>query len=785
MSQLKSLSSKINTPKAEANPNIGELVASYLPYWKWFLISILSCGFLSYIYVKINPKIYHISSNILIKTDDKGSSSSKLGGAMMKSLEFGGLSSSDNVEDEVGIIYSHTLVKQMIMDLGLYISYELDGFLKNEDLYQISPIVVDIDKNIIDTLSANFRLKLHVDKNKGIKITGKINKEKIKPIEVSQLPYVFHSDYGDLTFRYSDDKNAFVPESNSYKLLVTVCNGNYIAEQYQKNIGVGAISKKSNIISLSTADYIKTRGEEILNTLVKLYNEDALNDKNLAATNTERFIGERLSILTEDLGKIEKTVESYRKNNLLIDGETQAKLSLQKMTDMQGTVLENEIQLSLVRMMEDYLKNPSNEYNLIPTGIGTPENLLKIIAEYNELLIQRVNYLRDMHETNPVILSLNEQIHLTQKNILASLESVKKDLLKTKENWKKEENALYSSLNDMPRLEREFLEIRREQEVKTELYLFLLEKYEENALTLASNTPKAKIIDYAYTHTTPISPKKYVILFIGLLLGALIPICFLYLKEMFKFKIENKNELERLTSVPILGEICLDKSGESIVVKDGVTSSIAELFRLLRTNINFVLTNKEEKVILVTSSVSGEGKSFFVINFALSLALMRNKKVVMVGLDIRNPKLAEYLSIPSSKGITSYLASDSLKPEDIILHAQFHPNLSIVLASPIPPNPAELLLSDRIEEFFSYLRANFDYIVVDTAPVGMVSDTFTLNRIGDATIYLCRAHYTDKSHLKFVEQIVREDRLKKVSLVINGTTTKQGYEYGYGVKNEK
>lgn len=765
--------------------DIGELISFYLKYWKWFALSIFLCAAIAILYIKVVQPTYQLSSNILIKTNEKSGASSLIAGSsMMKSMGLGGLSGSRNIDDEVGILASHTLTKQMIMSLDLYKSYRLAGFFADKALYLDSPIVTEIDKNIIDTLSTSMKFNIKVNKDKSIKITGKIAKKKIDPIKTKQLPYTFHSAYGDVTFAYSSNPDAVKPESSSYTVIASINGADVATESFQKKIGIGLANKRSNIISLGTQDKIIPRGKDILNKLVELFNLDGLKDKHEEAVNTDIFIKDRLNIITSDLQKIEHAVEGFKKDNQLIDAKAEAELSLRTMETMKARLTDLEVRLSLVKMIEDYVKNPANQYKLLPAGLGVPDGLSKQILEYNEILMQRSSFLQDMHESNPTIVSLDEQIELLQKNIVGSVENVKRDIQKTKDTWQREERSLSSEINKMPTQERQFIEIQREFEIKNALYLFLLERQEENALTLASSTPKAKIIDKAFALNKPVAPKKKIILLVALLMGALLPILFLYLKQLLNFKIEDKTQVEKLTNVPVLGEICLDKREETIVVKEGETSSIAELFRLLRTNMQFVLTGANEKVILVTSSISGEGKSFFVINFSMSLCLLKKKKVVMIGLDIRNPKLAEYLSLPTSKGITNFLASETMKPEEVILDSNIHPNLSIVPAGPVPPNPAELLLSDRLDDFFAYLRENFDYVVVDTAPVGMVSDTFSLKRVSDATIYLTRAYYTDKSHLKLVETIVDSEKLKKVSLVINGTKTKQGYGYGYG-QNEK
>ena len=778
MEQKKKAATASNTP--EEIINFSELLSLSLKHWKWFIVSVFICFTIAFIYVKVTPNTYQLLANILIKTDEKKGSSglaSKMGALSGALGGMSGLSMTDNIEDEVRFMTSHTFTKNMIMSLGLHTDYKLEGFFTDDDLYNNSPVIAEVDKGILDTLTANLSFKVIVKKDR-ITIKTRINKDELEPVHVKSFPYTLHTDYGDVLFKCSEHPTKKLP----YTLLISISGADFAAESFQKSIGIGAASKKSNIIGLSIQDKIIPRGKQILNTLIEMYNEDALDDKNKSALKTKDFIGERLALLVDDLNLIEKSVENYKSDNQLVDVKAEAELYLKKMTEMKQHSLWLDVQLQLIKMVEEQVKNPANQYQMLPGGLGVPKEMADNIQSYNALVLQRINYLRDMSPTNPAILSLNEQLNLMQQNIVSSIENVKQDYLKNKESWSKEGREVQSRIQRMPRQEREFIDIQRQQKVKTELYLFLLERDEENELTLASTTPKAKIIDEAFSVWKPVWPRRLTLLAASILIGLFLPIVFFILKGFLTFKIEDKNQLEKLTSVPVLGEVCKAKDKGPVVVKDGVTSSIAELFRLIRTNIRFILTKPEEKVITVTSSISGEGKTFFVINFSMSLSLMKDKKIVMVGLDIRSPRLAEYLSIPpsASKGITTFMSSETLKPDEVIVPSGLHPNLFLIPAGPIPPNPSELLLSNRLDEMFAYLRDNFDYIVVDSAPAGMVSDTFTLDRVSDATIYLCRAYYTQKSHLKFVENVVANERLKKLSLVINGTTSKTGYGYGYG-----
>ena len=394
-------------------------------------------------------------------------------------------------------------------------------------------------------------------------------------------------------------------------------------------------------------------------------------------------------------------------------------------------------------------------------------------------MLERMKVAFSAKENNPSLQILDNQIEATRKNVLETLQGLKESLAISRKIFNEQENEFLARIKDMPTQEREFVDMQRQQLVKQELFLYLLQQREENALALLMTTPKGTIVNEAYNWSEPVSTPKIAILFAGLIMGFILPFIYLFLKDLLRTKFSTRAELEALTSVPVLGEICTEKSNERIVIREGENSSISELFRLVRNNIQFILNNKDEKVILITSSIAGEGKSFVGSNLAISMALL-GKRVLLIGMDIRNPQLANYLDLHHAKGLTNYLADEQTKVDEIVIRDALLKNLDVILAGPVPPNPSELLLSGRVDELFALLRKEYDYIIIDSAPVSMVSDTFSLTRISDATIYVCRANFTTKEYIRYANRIVSEKRLKKVSFVLNGTDAKQGYGYGYG-----
>jgi capsular exopolysaccharide synthesis family protein len=755
--------------------DIGDLIVKYSRYWRWFAVSIAACVLIGVLYIVIKDPVYYIVSSVKLRTEEEGS---KVASSLVKSFGLGGLGGTENIDDEAAVMGSQSHMRDMIYSLGLQAKYELKKFPFDKTLYKKSPIVVEAAYNVIDTLSTPIKFKVKIE-GQTAEIKAESNRKEIGRYEGS-LPAKIKTDRGTYTLKYSG-----IPiNKDKYRLSITLLGLNYAAELYREKISVGASDNKSNLIYLGLKETERERGKDILNKLVELYNQDTKEDKNLEASNTELFIEERIALLRNELDSIERQIEDYKRLNNVVNFEAESKAFISKYQELQEKNTEMEIQQSVNSMLKAFVSDPKNEYEPVPASSGAWGSSQDAINAYNGALLERSRLLRNLTESNPAVEVIEKRIGLLRKNVVASVDNTRKDIDVRKRDWSGLAGEMQARMSQMPQQEREYIELERQRQVKSELYVFLLTKLEETQLTLASTTPKAKIIDAAYNLWKPVAPKKRAVFGLALLIGLIFPVIAIYLKDAFKTKLYTKEELSEATNIPVLGEICLDKNAGNIAVSENAVSSTTELFRLLRTNLQFIL-KKDEKVLLVTSSIAGEGKTFFTVNLALSFSFIKNKRVVVVGLDIRSPKLAEYLSMDRRKGLTMFLASDAMKPEEIIVpRPDLHPNVFVVPAGPIPPNPSELLLGDRLDELFAYLRQNFDYIIVDTAPVGLVSDTFSLNRIADATIYLFRAGYTPKSNLKLAESIVEEEKLKRLSLVINGTTAKSAYGYGYGDKKK-
>ena len=542
-------------------------------------------------------------------------------------------------------------------------------------------------------------------------------------------------------------------------------------------------TKKANLIRLGILENNIQRGKDLLNTIITTYNDNGIQTKNLEASQTAHFLNIRIDSIITELSEIEKKIELYKRSNNLTNIEAEAKIILEQNGIFKEKLVETETQRQIVSLIEKFMSDPQNKYSLMPFNSGlSDKSSIEAIQNYNELILKRLKLLQTAKPNSPTIKLIEQQIDANRENVQNTISNMKSGIEIALKDLHAQEKTFISRIKNMPTQEREFINIKRQQLIKEELYLFLLQKKEENAITLAVATPKGQIVDKAYNINKPVGATRLMLLSFSILIGLLLPIVYLYLRNIFKTKFGTRSELEALTDIPILGEICTNDTNENIVVKDGSTSPISELFRLLRSNIQFILNGKDEKVILVTSSTSGEGKSFISSNFAKTLALS-GKKVILIGMDIRNPRLGDYLKLQNKYGLTNYLATNTITIPEIIVPKVLHDNMDIILAGPIPPNPAELLSSEKLKGLIDELKQTYDYIILDTAPVGLISDTFNFAYISDMTIYVCRANYTTKDNIRYANTLVQNNRLKKMSFVINATNAKQGYGYGYGNKN--
>ncbi len=747
------------------------ILIKYLKKWYWFVLSVFICAVIAFAYLKTTLPKYSIKTSILLRDDSVSNPLAHL--SVLDGLSGGGLSK--DVENEIQVLTSKTITSNVVRSLGIETEYYIKkGINSYVELYPGSPIKLLVPESFNDTLTAILQFEIKSAK-KGYEIKFIGGKYKEKYI-LENLSGIINTPYGQM------ELIEISPVNKDMKYKIITYPNRILTEKYSSAITVAPVNKKSSAILVSTISVTPVKSKIILNKLIDLYNQDVVNDKNLIATNTAYFIKEQISLLEDELSGIEVEVEKYKIDNSLTDISSEAELFLKSIGEYDKKLAEIQTQINLIEYVEEYVGKEENQYGLIPANLGIEDNaLILLIKEYNDALLERMKLLRTTNEQNPVISQLENLLSTLRSSIVASIKSINDGLNIAKKDLLEKDSQFTTKIQNIPTQEREYIELKRRQEVTQALYVYLLQKRKENELSMATTLPPAKILDAAYISLGPVSPRKMITFFVAIMLGGIIPLLIIYIMDLMNNKIQDKKEYQKLVHVPYLGSIGINKSTNPVIIQEGKVTPLIEMFRQLRTNLQFMITGKKSPVILVTSSVSGEGKSFISINLAISLTLMK-KKVILLGLDVRNPMLGEYLKMPKdNNGITMYLSDSEVKLKDIIFESSVSPNLFIIQGGPVPPNPTELLMSNRLEEMIEELKNSFDYIIIDSAPVGVVSDTFQLNRVVDCTIYVLRQNYTSREMTGLINEIYRDNRLNNMSVVLNGTNDIDTF-YGYNHK---
>lgn len=748
-----------------------------LKNWYWFFISCFLFGVWGIYKYFSSTKQYPVDARIMIRSTDP-----EMEMPQMEVMQMMGLGGSKQVEDEVAILTSRDILTQVVKDLDLQSEYRKKRNLRWEGQYPSRGLTVVYPEQFLDTTTKFVRVKLRVRKNYSV-VRVQYGQWDFSRHRVKDITQPFTTCAGEISFKL----HAPLEAGDKYNILTLPILP--IVDKYAQAIVAEPIKKESNVIAISTITDMPRRAIDFINREIDLYNQDALIDKNLMASNTASFIEERLHLIENELSVAEAEVEQYKEDYGIVDLASEAGLYLRESAEYKKRVAEIETQLNLVKYVADYVSDDTKAESLIPANLGIADgSLVGLIAEYNKIILNKMRVQRTAMDNNPVVSQMEGQLAVMRENIITSIASVSNSLIISKQDLEKRYGNVESQRGDIPSQERKYREVARNKQLKESLYLYLYEKREENALTLASTIVPAKVIAKPQMNPTPASPRLKIIAFICLVLGCGVPFAGIYLYYMFNNRLEDDSkELERKTKLPFGGALVQNHHGEHVAVRDGVNSVSAELFRSLRTNIGFMVPSAQKNpVILVTSSVNSEGKSYVATNLAISLSLL-NKKVALVGLDIRKPMLAQYLGLSSEGCLTSYLSDDSYSVDDLVLHSEFS-NMDILPAGIIPPNPNELLQSPRLDQLFAELRQRYDYVIVDSAPVAMVSDTFQLSRVADMTVYVCRARYTTFDLIDFLNQVHEQKRLPNIVTVLNGVNAKNigyGYGYGYGVATSK
>lgn len=761
------------------------LLDYFLQYWKLFALSIICCFAVAFVYLKYSPRLYRVNAKILLKDDKKGAFNSQ---ADMLA-DFGYQPTNSSMENEIEVLGSKSVVLAAVKRAGLYIKYVNNGTLIDKPISKAtSRINAAIEEKLLDSLSSsvNINLELGEDSLYMMSYSHYCNKTKkvveSKPVKITTYPYALTTEVGDILLE--ENPNGVLLD----EVTISIYNPLSMASYYQGSIAIAPVSKTASVAIISVTDNVPDNGIDFINSLILCYNIQSNEDKNIVAQKTEEFISARIKIIGEDLRAQEKNLASYKKDNKFINPAVDVERLLNNESNYTERLQDITIQLQQVDYLLKYLKDKKNDKQAIPTivGLSSESALTSFITHYNLEVAKRNQLLTTATEENPLVLSANSKIEAAQKDIIEVLETLSSSINMRKNALEGVSGEFTQRASQTPAVERIYADLTRERDIKSQLYVMLLQKYEENALALAVTADNLKCIEKA-SGGGLVSPNSKTAYTLALFIGIFLPIAFIYLTETLETKIKRLDDIEKYCKLPIVGCIpelaILKKSGKRhLVVKEGENDIMAEAFRSIRTNLHFLIQKNSGSVVMFTSSTSGEGKTFVSSNYAMSLAVM-GKKVLYMGLDIRRPRLAEVFGLdPTKEGITSFLASDGndlSMLDSYIQPSEINPNLYLLTAGIIPPNPAELLAKDTLDKAIAYLSKKFDYLVLDTAPIGLVSDSLILGRVADAAVYVVRVKYTQKADLEYLERIASDGKLKNVSLVVNADDMNvSGSRYG-------
>lgn len=751
----------------------------YSIHWQWFVISAFVSLILAFLYLRYTVPQYQATTTIVVKDEMKGKMLSE-----MSAFDDLGLSSSlkSNVDNEIEILKSRTLVQRVVKKLNLNTSFLVEGRVIDSEIYGKTPIEV----NFVDKTNQFYENKIKLNFSEltpqTFLLVNEVSEDAPKTIlsnkKVFRYKEVIPTLYGRLIINkiQSMDNNTDNPQS----VHIVINPLKDVVKSFMKRLKVMIINDKSSVVAISITDPTIKKAEIFLDNLIQIYNEDVAEDKSFISDNTSKFIANRLRLITVELEGVEHNVESFKKSNELTDINSEAKLYIEGSNEYDKKGVEAEMQLNVVSSMLDFIKKSSNS-DLLPSNIiSSLGDASGLIGSYNQLVLDRNRILKSATVENPSVVKLDQQIASLRSTVVESLLRLQSTLNIQRRDLNRNEGFLDTKIGKIPVQERQFRVIARQQQVMEALYLYLLQKREETAISLSAAEPKISVVDAANTDNTPVFPKKEMIYFAGLLIGLLVPFGIIYTDDLLDTKIKSRLDIEGKTIMPFIGDIPTSNFPSEIIKSESKTSS-AEALRLIRTNLEFMLTKVSDgmaKTIFVTSTFPNEGKTFVSANLAATFALS-GKKVLLIGMDFRNPSLNEYLILPE-RGVTNYLSSKDLVLNDLIVKYDKCNNFHILSAGAIPPNPAELLMSGKVDLLFKTLKSQYDYIIVDNSPVSIVTDTLLIAKNADCFIYVVRSNFLDKRMLAIPNKLYKEQKLPNMCLLLNDTDSRKGYGYSYG-----
>ncbi len=748
----------------KATDGFGQVVFKYLPYWPLFALLFLACIGGTWLYLQYTTPMYQANARLLINDEMKGVEQKGL-----QQLDL--LATNKTIENETDVIQSNTLINKVVNHLNLYAPVYQEQKLRNVSAYTISPVQVTAQ----DLSHLKAAKKVYFTYNAA---AGAVTAQgKTYPLnQWAATPYG--------TLKFTANPYYRQPEAGG-KLYFSLIDPKFITERIVRNLKVTTSSKQSSILGLSYQDEVPERAENVLDDLLKTYNEASVSDKNNLAANTLNFLQDRLNSVEKDLNGIEKKLQQYKSQSNATDIGTQGRLFLENVSTNDQKLGDVNMQLAVLNQVESYVRSKDNAGGIVPSTLGVNDpTLSSLVDKLYSSELDYENLRKTTGENNPITQGVADRIEKIKPSILENIQSQKTSLLASRNDLSSTNGSYNSALQTIPEKERQLVEISREQSIKSQIYTYLLQKKEEAALSYASNVPDAKIIDKAQAGDDPVSPNKKVLYLSSVLFALFAGIGIIFGKETLNRKIMFRQEIEGYTDRPIIGEIISQPAQEPIVIGYDKRTFIAEQFRMLRMSLSFMGINATQKRILVTSSISGEGKSFVAANLALSLAAA-GKKVVLVDFDLNNPSLSAKLGISNDKGITDFLMEKS-EVQDIIVKTAIHDNFYFIPAGDLPDSPSELMMNGRTELLLNYLDDHFDVVLIDSAPVVPVTDAYILSPYCDATLYIVRHGYTPKTFVQRIDDNNKINYLKNVAIVFNGIKSRgfnnkfYGYGYGYG-----
>lgn len=762
--------------------NLREQIELYLIHWKWFALGVFLMLVGAYLFLRYSTPVYKATSVIMLKDEYRGGAANELSVFSDLGVLKG---TKDNAENEMEILRSRTLSEKVVEKLQLDISYLKDGKIKSSDLYKNSPVNIDVvDLTEESKLYTSLRLEVKGIDNNNYHLffqEKKIDEYKYGDTIVNNLG----------KFVINKDKENFPNEG--FNITIILQSIKKTAQSYRAQMQINPLGKYTSVLELTMLHSNKEKAEDYLNTLVELYNSEGIADRRFVSENTLEFLSKRLDVLADELEEVESEAEKFKKENRITDILTETKVWVENASEFEKKYIDINNRIEIIDNVITGFIDEDTKGKSFPMldALTSDPSLATAIEEHNRQILYRNSLARSAGPENSKIKQLDLQIEAYKKAIRGNLTQLKSNLLITRAEINKQRGSLSGRIGSIPTLEKEFKGIGRQQGVKNALYLYLLQKREETEISIVATAPNAKIIDYAQSSDAPVSPKRNMIYLAALVLGILIPFAIIYLINLMDTKVKSRFDVEKLLTVPFLGDVPHSESNEEIIKPDSRSGS-AEALRIIRTNMEFILSQVPKdraKTVFITSTLPKEGKTFVAVNLAGTFALS-GKKTLLIGMDIRNPKLSDYLKLPS-KGLTSYLASNDVDLDSIIVKQEGYKEFYVMPPGIIPPNPAELLMSTKIAEMFEYLKAKFDYIIVDTAPVSLVTDTLLIAQNADAFVYVIRENYLDKRMLHIPQKLYKEKKLPNMSVLLNDTYSRKGYGfgygygYGYGIEEEK